>query len=622
MKSTRHRNLVQGAFMRMASTVLFGAAVFFSAGALPAKPAKMQKQIMVDQFGYRPGDRKTAVIADPQIGFNARDRFIPGAVYEVRRWNDDTVVYSDSLVQWNGGAVDFTSGDRGWWFDFTPVREEGDYYVYDRKRKAASHGFRIAQNAYRDVLKAALRVFYYQRLNEPKIKPWAEEPWTDAPAFMGPGQDGEARAVDDKGNAASAKDLSGGWMDAGDYNKYVTFAENPVHQLLTAYERNPSAFTDDTGIPESGNGIPDVLDEVKFELDWLKKMQQEDGGLLIKIGNLDWNSASPPSSDRRPRFYGPECSSSSIAGAGMFAHAALVFENFPALAAWAAGCGERAARAWDWFRTHPRSESCDTQEIKSGDADRSLDMQDEMEVVSAVYLFALTGGPNYHDAVKTKYALTAPFYDTCLFLHCIQQGDALLFYTTLPGADAAVKNAVLSQRRMQSNGLDVYRNDPRNDLYMAYLPSEAYTWGSNNARAALGGANMDFPAFGLDGGNRERFEDRALGILHYFHGVNPLGIVYLTNMYGCGAETCADAIWHDWFGSETGWKKNPPPGYVPGGPNFWYNGSRKDIPAQPPQKCYLNWNKGYPENSWEIVEPAIYYQASYVRLISNFVHDK
>ena len=93
----------------------------------------------------------------------------------------------------------------------------------------------------------------------------------------------------------------------------------------------------------------------------------------------------------------------------------------------------------------------------------------------------------------------------------------------------------------------------------------------------------------------------------------------LSNMYKFGAENCTDKIWHDWFGHGTKWDGNPPPGYVPGGPNFWYDGSRKDILVQPPQKCYLNWNNSNPEKSWEITEPAIYYQASYIKLISKFI---
>lgn len=598
---------------------VIGVLLCITMNILLAKPNNIQKYIMIDQFGYRENDPKVAVIVNPQIGFNAQDEFNPGMIYEVRKWNDDKVVYTDSLVEWNQGAIDFSSGDKGWWFDFTQVREEGEYYIYDKEKKVGSYKFRIAPNAYKDILKAAMRVFYYQRLNDPKEKPYAEAPWTDAAAFIGSGQDKEATYINDKGNAVTAKDLSGGWMDAGDYNKYVTFAASPVHMLLTAYEQNPDIFTDDYNIPESSNGIPDILDEVKYELEWIKKMQQKDGAVLIKMGNNDYNTVSPPSADKRPRYYGPKCSSSSIAAAGMFAHAALVFSKFSELVEYAEELENRAIKAWDWYQNNPRSDSCDTQEIKSGDADCSLERQDEMEVISAIYLFALTGEEKYHTVVKNRFYVTAPFYDTYLFLYFSHQGDALLYYTTISGADENVKNAILSHRKKQGKGLDVYQYRPKADLYMAYIPMALYTWGTLNPRAALGSANYDFITYNLECKNKTKYLNRSLGILHYFHGVNPLGIVYLSNMYKYGAEYCADEIWHDWFKDGTIWDKNPAPGYVPGGPNFWYNGSRKELSIQPLQKCYLNWNNGYPENSWEITEPAIYYQASYIKLLSKYI---
>lgn len=586
---------------------------------LPAGSITVQKNIRIDQFGYRPGDMKIAVIVDPKIGFNENDGFQPGSVYEVRRSDDDSVVFSGKPKEWNRGAIDFTSGDKGWWFDFSTFTEEGEYYIYDPAHKVGSYRFRISNDVYKNVLKAAARVFYYQRINDPKKPPNAEKPWTDDAAFIGPGQDTEARSVSDKENKSLARDLSGGWMDAGDYNKYVTFAEKAVHILLTAFEENPAAFTDDYNIPESGNGIPDIIDEVKYELDWIKKMQEKDGGVLIKVGNLDYQSASPPGTDRRPRFYGPECSSSTIAAAGMYAHAALVFSQYPSLARYAEDLGTRAVRAWKWYGKNARSENCDNGEIKSGDADCSLEMQNEMEVVSAIYLFAFTGKPEYNEVIKRNYCLTSPFYNPHLFLYASHQGDALLYYANLKRADAAVRSIIRAQRTKQGKGYDIFQYREADDLYMAYLPAALYNWGSNHPRAALGSANYDFITYDLDGANSDTYKRRSQGILHYFHGVNPIGIVYLSNMYHCGAEYCADSIWHDWFRRGTVWDGNPPPGYVPGGPNANYDGSLRALSEQPLQKCFRNWNGGYPENSWEITEPAIYYQASYIKLLSKFV---
>jgi endoglucanase len=181
------------------------------------------------------------------------------------------MVFAGAPQLWSDGAVRTQSGDRGWWFDFSAVVEPGSYYIVDVERDIAGGRFEIADDVYDDVLDAALRMFWFKRANTPHPESLAG-PWSDEAAYVGPGQDTEARSVDDPDNAATTLDLSGGWFDAGDTGKYVTFASEPVHQLLTAYERNPAVFDDAVGIPESGNGIADVLDEVRWEIEWLERM--------------------------------------------------------------------------------------------------------------------------------------------------------------------------------------------------------------------------------------------------------------------------------------------------------------------------------------------------------------
>ena len=95
------------------------------------------------------------------------------------------------------------------------------------------------------------------------------------------------------------KDLRGGWYDAGDFNKYTTWTARYIIVLLHAFEEHPQAFSDDYGIPESGNGIPDILDEVKWGLDWLVRMQNADGSFLCVQGLA---SASPPSQRQRSQL--------------------------------------------------------------------------------------------------------------------------------------------------------------------------------------------------------------------------------------------------------------------------------------------------------------------------------
>jgi endoglucanase len=107
--------------------------------------------------------------------------------------------------------------------------------------------------------------------------------------------------------------------------------------------------------------------------------------------------------------------------------------------------------------------------------------------------------------------------------------------------------------------------------------------------------------------------------------VNPLGVVYLTNMGKYGAEHSLKAIYHARYGAGTKFSNNPPPGYVVGGPNQSVTGKAADgkpsiawIKGQPRAKAYADFDIGWPESSWEMSEPAIYYQAIYLRLLAEF----
>ena len=471
--------------------------------------------IMVDQFGYRPEDTKVAVLIDPQTGFNAEDEYVPGGVLEVRRVDGETV-FSGAPEAWQDGAVQETSGDRGWWFDFSEVSEPGNYYLYDVEKDARSYEFKVAEDVYNEVLKTATRMFFYNRANTAKEEPYADARWTDAESFVGPGQDTEARFVDAKDDASTALDLSGGWFDAGDYNKYVTFAQTPVHMLLTAYEQTSSAFTDDFNIPESGNGLPDLLDELLWEFDWLKKMQVEDGGVILKVGNIDYNTVSPPSQDARPRYYAPVCSSSSVAAASMFAHGALVFGEFEELADYAADLQDRAGRAYDWYLNNPRREDCDTGEIKAGDADLTLVQQDATQAVAAVYLYALTGEERYQEALENTYRTTRAFSDSDALrwsMYNPDQGDALLYYTTLENADPELAQTILDAKLEQATTTsdELYGFQPDQDLYRAYLPETSYHWGSNFVRSALGNTNLDMLHYDLNAGAGRELPGESLG---------------------------------------------------------------------------------------------------------------
>ncbi len=610
-------------------------------GGAASRGVKFDRHILVDQFGYRPGDPKVAVVRVPVEGFDANDKFSPGETYQVRRADDGSVVLSGKVTPWNGGAVEASSGDRGGWFDFSAVKGAGSYFVQDVSNGTRSATFSIADGVYRDVLKAATRMFFYQRSGIAKSARNAQACWQDVPAYLGPGQDSQARDITDPDNRAKVRDLSGGWFDAGDTNKYVTNAIRPVHELLSAYQQNPAAFTDDFNIPESGNGIPDLLDEIRWETDWLKRMQYDDGSVALKVGATTFVSPSPPSSDTSARFYVPGCSSATIAAAAMFAHAAYVFRDIAALKAESSDLAARSAKAWVRYRqTQPRQEHCDDGRVKVAGADLKAADQDRQAAVAAAYLFALTGDAVYGSYFKEHYRELHPYNDVGWSRYEPEQGQALLFYTDLPGADPEVSRRILADHANDvKGGNQVYGFSLKDDLYRNFLHEAQYHWGSNEVRADYGNTNMDAVRHLPEGADASSLRMRATDTLHYFHGVNPFAKVYLSNMYAYGATSSVNRIFHSWFRQDCNrlfckdarWSDalasecGPAPGYVPGGPvaNIVAAGVPASLvpPAgQPPQKSYLESNRADPDKAYVFNEPSIDYQAAYVQLLANFVN--
>lgn len=590
-----------------------------------------QRHILVDQFGYRPQDTKVAVIRSPVEGYDQKDTYEPGKRFAVRREDGGEPLMSAELLPWDGGNMQKTSGDRGWWFDFSELRTPGRYVIVDLERNEQSAPFTIAADVYQKVLRDAVRMYFYQRSGFAKREPYAEICWNDDPAYLGENQDADAHDVSDRANDALVRDMRGGWFDAGDTNKYVTFAAPAVHQLLDAYEDYPGAFGDSFGIPESGNGIPDLIDEVRWETDWLKRMQFPHGGLALKVGAVKYTRGGAPSKDKERRYYVTECSSSTIAGAGVFAHAALVYRAFPALTEEATDLRQRALQAWGRFIHGPGLEThCDRGEVLAGNADLSKEDQRAMATQAAIYLYQLTGESEFRDFVIARYRQLQPYRDFGWGRYFEDQGHALLKFTTLPDAPSEVRNRVLADFRQEVNaGNGVFGFDPAADLYRSYLHGPQYHWGSVKPRANYGNVNLEALRSGLFNERKSSsFNLRALETLHYFHGVNPFGIVMLSNMRQSGATRSVDILFHTWFSSGTRWSNSaqdcgPAPGYVTGGANA--NVGRDGVPGwavppvgQPPQKAFRVSNDTRMA-AWAFNEPGIYYQSAYVRLLAAFV---
>ena len=584
------------------------------------------KYIIIDQFGYLPEAEKVAVIVDPQIGFNAEDSYVPGNNFELINVNTGLSVFKATPTLWNNGRIDNQAGDKGWWFNFSSIRDTGTYYVLDRQKNAKSFNFRIANNVYLDALNAACKMFYYNRCNSAKQEPFADKRWTDKADNLGSNQDSQCHDINDRENPAKIKDLSGGWWDAGDMNKYVTFLYDVLNPLLSAFDYNPAVFKDNVNIPESGNGIPDIVDEMVVELNWMIKMQEPDGGVHIKMGEIVPTQKIPPSSSTNARFYGPVCSSSTIVLSGIFAHAALVLEPFPMYHPLRDELRRRSELAWKWYVANPKCDTCDNQTIRAGDADLPLEKQDKAALVAAFYLFKLTRNQVYHNYFKMNVLKHDMYSQDNSDLYATTFHTALLEYVHLPKVDSVLASQIMiAQKSNADNIKTLYGWNDTLSLYRAYTTDASYHWGSLMPIASTGIINELVLSFDVDYSRNKAFSKKALGIINFFHGVNPLNLMYLSNMYEKGGDNCVNQIYHTWFANGSQWddcrtSAGPPPGYLTGGPSKQYNIKTVSPPyGQPAMKSYKDWNVGWPENSWEITEPSIYCQALYIRLLAPYV---
>ena len=610
-----------------------------------AAPTVVDNHIKIDQFGYRTTDKKIAVISNPITGYNNTSPFTPGTSYQLRRWGDDAVMFSGTPVAWNAGATQSQSGDKVWWFDFSAYTAAGTYYVFDVTKNVGSYQFEINDQIYSAVLRQAQRVFYYQRCGTPKAAPYAQTGWTDAACHIGSLQDLDCRLYNNN-TPATSRNLSGGWHDAGDYNKYVNFTFETMMDVLLAYKENPSVWTDDFNIPESGNDIPDILDEAKYELDWLLKMQNVNGSVLSIVGVANYGTGSPPSADHNQRLYGPATTSATYTASSLFALAAIQFNSI-GQTSYASTLQTAAVNAWNWATANPNIIFYNSGVIGAGEQETGTYEKLIRQMASAVFLYALTGNSTYKTFFDNNYNQMHLIQWT--FAYPFENGaqNMMLYYAALTGATPAVSTAIKNAYRnsVKTNNADnlpAFLN--KTDAYRAYLSDNNYTWGSNTTKGRQGILFTNMLVYNLDTANNSNYRQAALGYVNYFHGVNPTTFCYLSNMGTYGAENSINEFYHAWFEDGSAlWDRvgtstyGPAPGYVPGGPNPSYsldgccpsgcspynsmcNTSLVTPPlGQPIHKSYKDWNTSWPQNSWTITEAGIYTQASYVRLLSNFV---
>ena len=162
-----------------------------SAGEAHALP--VSEQIMVDQFGFRPHSTKLVLFASPQVGQNAGTTYTPPATATVRNLDNGQVGLSVALVPWGAGKVSPSAGDKVWYADISALQAPGTYAIEDGENHVRSYPFRIAADVYAPVLKAAVRMYFYQRCGGEVPAANGGAAWHHAACHLSEGQDRAAQ---------------------------------------------------------------------------------------------------------------------------------------------------------------------------------------------------------------------------------------------------------------------------------------------------------------------------------------------------------------------------------------------------------------------------------------------
>jgi endoglucanase len=245
-----------------------------------AAPEGPKPRVFFNQLGYRTLDRKVITVADTSS--------LSCDVMDQQGRMTLTTPLQDLSVH-----PDYPMNLKS--CDVSALQQPGSYTL---KIGDFRHPLplRIAHGPWKDLMPASNKVFYFQRASVP-LEAVHAGPWARPAGHP----DNSLRTVVD-GEPETKKNVPGGWYDAGDYGKYVVNAGISVATLLLQAERYPESVGDQLNIPESNNAISDLLDELRYELNWLIRMQDSDGGVHFKVGGAQWSGFVLPHQDFMERL--------------------------------------------------------------------------------------------------------------------------------------------------------------------------------------------------------------------------------------------------------------------------------------------------------------------------------
>lgn len=558
-------------------------------GVLPpgGVPADVGSPVRVNQHGYlASGPKRATVVSDAVEPLEWRLRDEDGTVVRTGR----TEVFGDDAI----------SGDHVHVADFSSVHRTGSGYSL-AVGDDVSLPFDIGGKVYDTLRRDALAYFYHNRSGLPIEAEFVGEKYARPAGHLGvaPNQ-GDTEVPCLPGTCDYSLDVRGGWYDAGDHGKYVVNGALAAWQLMDLHERS-LAERDREGvsdgllrIPEAGNGMPDVLDEARWEMEFLLRMRVPQGEPLAgmahhKIHDERWTPhPTVPHEDPQPRYLHPPSTAATLNLAAAGAQCARVWAKLDR--EFADRCLDAAETAWQAALAHPDRYAPDGG--VGGGAYDDTDVSDEFSWAAAE-LYATTRKHSYLSRITTE--ITAEGFSW-------KDTGALADLTIVRIPHRFPGHLVHPARRRVLAVADRHLRDLRSQGYAnPSLPSNGrYQWGSTSTTTNT--AMVLATAYDITGARRYR--SAALESMDYVLGRNALNQSYVS---GYGERASHNQHHRHWAHQVDPAMPNPPAGSMAGGPNSDLQDpvAQQNLTGCAPAKCYID-----DLGSWSTNEVAINWNSS------------
>lgn len=462
--------------------------------------------ILINQLGYMPDSNKTAVFKGKEM---------PDVFYVVNAENGEAV-YTGFLEENGYNKVQDEYNSYG---DFTALKKSGTYYI-EAPLLGRSYTFSIGDKVYDEIFKEACKQYYYNRCGMTLTSEYAGEGAHNAC------HTGKAVLQED---TSISLDVTGGWHQDEKGQKNVLSASETVAVMLLSYELYEASFTDDMGIPESGNGVPDILDEIKYEIEWLLKMQDQQTGAVYG-GVAVYSQSSNITGKTADIYVEPASVEAEKAFALALAKFSYLYQNFDT--EYATNCLKAADRAWKHAQLN-----------ESGTADK-------WEFAAAAELYRAAGQQSYHRYIM-EYLNTEEYLneqDEIILLGCVtyistkqtvnmeacEKIMKMLMSQAEDISETARKSVYLTAGNKEQN------NNPQLLLEMMYLTvvnhiisnHEYETVIENHLHYFLGRNEKAISYIDKAGENNYESVDSSLGIMKQFEADSKL-IFMLSEVAGC-----------------------------------------------------------------------------------------